>query len=328
MRQLPLVALVMLAAIDFLMLAPASTAAQTSTPPADPTPCRTYTVQPGDWVDRIASENGFSVADLLRVNPAIAAPALLIIPGQVILLPEPSDAAPRDAEARAAATGAGEPAALQATGPNGCRTYIVQPGDWVDRIAAEHDLSVQELLRANPAIQAPNFLITPGQTILLPPSAALELTPAATSRPSSPETAARIAADEAVRNAVAATQRRPRLGSLGRAAPRRTVSAHAGGPGVGRKRGATRCSSRRWRRRGAPSSGSSRPGRPRDAGATSGSADSAAGRIPRQPTRSRDRDRATGQLGASGAPSPSRLAGVADPVDAASRNCFRRLARS
>ena len=209
MRQLPLVALVMLAAIDFLMLAPASTAAQTSTPPADPTPCRTYTVQPGDWVDRIASENGFSVADLLRVNPAIAAPALLIIPGQVILLPEPSDAAPRDAEARAAATGAGEPAALQATGPNGCRTYIVQPGDWVDRIAAEHDLSVQELLRANPAIQAPNFLITPGQTILLPPSAALELTPAATSRPSSPETAARIAADEAVRNAVAATQRRP-----------------------------------------------------------------------------------------------------------------------
>lgn len=47
-----------------------------------------YIVQPGDWVARIAEENGVTVADIVRLNPEVVAPDYLIHPGQVLVLRE------------------------------------------------------------------------------------------------------------------------------------------------------------------------------------------------------------------------------------------------
>ena len=54
--------------------------------------------------------------------------------------------------------------------------YIVQAGDSLARIALLHQVSVAQILEANPEITDPN-LIEPEQTLLIPPASANELAP-------------------------------------------------------------------------------------------------------------------------------------------------------
>ena len=52
----------------------------------------TYVVQPGDWVARIADENGVTVEDIVRLNPGVTAPDYFIHSGQVLVLREVPEA--------------------------------------------------------------------------------------------------------------------------------------------------------------------------------------------------------------------------------------------
>ena len=176
MRQLRLLGLGALTAVVTLTLVTADTAAQAPAPPADQASCPTHTVRSGDWVDRIATEYGASVEDILRLNPAITAPDFLISAGDLLVLPErrlePGSAATRNVTLPTVAlpTEAVATGAETAGGPTGlapCPTYTVRAGDWVHQIATDHGVSVGDVLRLNPAITVPDLLITPGQMIVL-----------------------------------------------------------------------------------------------------------------------------------------------------------------
>ena len=103
----------------------------------------TVTVQRGDTLSKIASRCGVTVNGILRANPGITNPNL-IVPGQVIILPG-------------------------ATLPNDTNTdfYYVQRGDTLKGIAIMFHTSVDELLRLNPQISDPDLIIA-GQRIIVP----------------------------------------------------------------------------------------------------------------------------------------------------------------
>jgi LysM repeat protein len=112
--------------------------ATATTAPSGP---QQYTVKAGDWLYKIARENGVSYRDILAANPGIDPNFLK--PGQVITIP-------------AAGVGGGE----------GGKTYIVKPGDNLFRIALNNGTTYQKLSELN-AIPSP-YTVYPGQVIKLP----------------------------------------------------------------------------------------------------------------------------------------------------------------
>ena len=106
-------------------------------PPATPPPAsgKTYTVQRGDTLRKIADRLNTTVDAMLKVNPQIYNPNLIYV-GQVINLPA------------------------------GLSTYVVQYGDTLKIIAARFGTSWESLLALNPQITNAN-LIYVGQVIRL-----------------------------------------------------------------------------------------------------------------------------------------------------------------
>ncbi|GAA4058185.1 muramidase family protein [Agromyces indicus] len=102
------------------------------------------TVGDGDTVSGIAARYGLSTAEVLAKNGLSW--SSLIFPGQRLALPVggPQRTAERPDIAR----------------------HVVAPGDTIGRIAAEHGLAVDDVLRANGLNRA--SLIFPGQSIVLP----------------------------------------------------------------------------------------------------------------------------------------------------------------
>jgi LysM repeat protein len=98
---------------------------------------RSYEVQRGDSLQRIASDHGVKLDALLAANPQVRNPDV-IYPGTRLQLPD------------AAAS-----------------RYTVRPGDSLNGIAAEHGLSLKTLLAANPQLRNPD-LIHVGESIHLP----------------------------------------------------------------------------------------------------------------------------------------------------------------
>jgi len=146
------------ATVSLTSTAPASTVAATATPPpptAVPPPSTnpsTYTVQWGDWLNKIASQLGVTTQALLAANPGIN--PNLIYPGQVLNVP-----------------GAASPSATSIPTtplppPSGPTTYTVQRGDWIYAIARKYSVSVVALLAVNPGVN-PNFVF-PGQVLNIP----------------------------------------------------------------------------------------------------------------------------------------------------------------
>jgi len=116
----------------------------TNTSPALASTCGdTVTVQRGDTLSKIAVRCNVTMNGILRANPGITNPDL-IVPGQVLILPG-------------------------ATLPNDTNTdyYYVQRGDTLKGIAIKFHTSVDELLRLNPQISDPNLILT-GQRLVVP----------------------------------------------------------------------------------------------------------------------------------------------------------------
>lgn len=113
-----------------------------STPTTVPSGPRQYTVKPGDWLYKIARENGVAPRDLIAANPQIN-PNAVLLPGTVLTIP-------------AAGTGGGE----------GAKTYVVKPGDNLFRIGLNNGTTYQVLASLN-GIPAP-YIVFPGQVIKLP----------------------------------------------------------------------------------------------------------------------------------------------------------------
>ncbi|HHY36972.1 MAG TPA: LysM peptidoglycan-binding domain-containing protein [Firmicutes bacterium] len=113
--------------------------------PSPPGICRgfLYTVVSGDTIARIARRFGVRPADILRANPQIVNPDL-IFPGQIICVPFPP--------------------------PPDCRDgflYTIQRGDSLFAIARRYNLTLDDLLAANPQIVSPDVIFV-GQVICIP----------------------------------------------------------------------------------------------------------------------------------------------------------------
>ena len=100
---------------------------------------RSYEVQHGDTLQRIAAEHGVSLKDLLAANPQVRNPDV-IYPGARLQLPEAG------AQSR----------------------YAVKPGDTLQHIATDHGLTLKSLLAVNPQVHNPD-LIHVGDVLHLPP---------------------------------------------------------------------------------------------------------------------------------------------------------------
>jgi LysM repeat protein len=105
----------------------------------------TYTIKPGDNLTKIARKHGCTVTELIQENGLKS--DSVIHPGQKLKIPGSTGASP--AEPSEATAG----------------TYTIQPGDTFSSIARRHDMSVEDLMAANPDTDAK--ALRPGQKIKL-----------------------------------------------------------------------------------------------------------------------------------------------------------------
>lgn len=97
--------------------------------------CQVYTVQSGDWCDKIATSNGISLVQLQQFNPSLNCNT--IAPGDRLCLSWGSLPAPPSSQPN----------------PDGtCKTATVQPGDWCDKIATGNGITLQQLQQYNSAL--------------------------------------------------------------------------------------------------------------------------------------------------------------------------------
>jgi spore coat assembly protein SafA len=162
---------------------------------------RVYTVQPGDTLVQIAQTFGTTVDVLLRANPDLSNPSL-IIPGEQVLLPgavetlsngqtiyivDSGDNLTKIAQRFGTTVSAiladntditdanvilvGQrlnlPVSVNVIPITGSQVYTVVSGDSLSQIAAEYGVTLIDLINANPQISDPN-LIYPGQQIVIP----------------------------------------------------------------------------------------------------------------------------------------------------------------
>ncbi|MGN0829335.1 MAG: LysM peptidoglycan-binding domain-containing protein [Akkermansia sp.] len=141
-----------------------ATAAPVSPPPAarKPSPpaaaAGSYTVRAGDTLYAIARRHGCSPDALMRANAWDAAKPLRI--GQQLRIPGGGAAVTKSPSHPAPA--------LHATKPHAGRTYTVQPGDTLNRIAKRHGLTPAALMRANRISPAEAHRLRVGTILSIP----------------------------------------------------------------------------------------------------------------------------------------------------------------
>ena len=116
----------------------------------------TYVVQGGDTLASIARRFGTTVAELVRLN-SLSSPDILAV-GQTLTVPGPGGAASAPSSG---ATTTGD------TGTSGqAKSYVIQSGDTLMKIARKFGVTLQQLQAAN-KITNPDR-IYPGQVLVIP----------------------------------------------------------------------------------------------------------------------------------------------------------------
>jgi len=139
---------------EVLSIPGAGAAGDTRPDPGGAAAPRTHVVQPGESLSRIAARYGVSVADLVTAN-GITDPNRVLAGSRLRLDP----AAP-------AGVPAGVAPVVPGVAAGGGATHLVAPGQTLSGIAAEHGVSVADLVAAN-GIADPN-LIRAGQRLVVP----------------------------------------------------------------------------------------------------------------------------------------------------------------
>lgn len=135
-----------------------SPVSQVTVTPAPTPEAITYTVQKGDSLWKIARRNGCSLQTLMEANRELLKNSDRIYPNQKLIIPT-SDATPNVPLWQ-------QPAALPNSGAY--RTYKVQKGDSLWKIAHENGCSLEELIILNNISADRVKLIYPGWELLIP----------------------------------------------------------------------------------------------------------------------------------------------------------------
>ncbi|OQA27866.1 MAG: Muramidase-2 precursor [Verrucomicrobia bacterium ADurb.Bin345] len=136
-----------------------------------PTDGKSYTIQKGDSLSKIANRLGVSSRELAELNN-IKDPNRIRV-GQVLALPDYAKA-PAAAAQKVERPAAPAPRAVV---PAGGSTYTVQPGDSLSKIAVKHGVRVSELREAN-KLSGDKILVN--QKLVIPGASAAPAKPVAT----------------------------------------------------------------------------------------------------------------------------------------------------
>jgi peptidoglycan endopeptidase LytE len=128
----------------------------------------TYVVIRNDSLSRIASRINVPINDLLAVNGFVR--SSVIVPGQVIKLPDTASNAPANQTSAASVASSSVSASATSSSVAG-PTYVVQRNDSLSLIASKTKVSLSALLSANKFTRT--SVIVPGQVIKLPASASV-----------------------------------------------------------------------------------------------------------------------------------------------------------
>lgn len=133
----------------------------------------TYVVRKGDYLNKVAAEHHVSVADIKTWNQLSTS---TIIPGQRLklynpALPDSTQGEKAANEKTATVKTAGERAVAAAEKETPAArpvTYVVKKGDYLNKIAAEHAVSVEQIRNWN---QMKNTTVVLGQKLIIYPAA-------------------------------------------------------------------------------------------------------------------------------------------------------------
>ena len=122
----------------------------------------TYVVQPGDYLYRIATDNGVDLDDLRAANPDLVGDAPILQPGQELNLPcetpQPEAVQPPPED----------PTAVPPAVMEGGQVYTVRSGDTLYSISREFGVTIDDIARANNMADADVLDI--GQQLIIPPA--------------------------------------------------------------------------------------------------------------------------------------------------------------
>jgi len=133
----------------------------------------TYTVQPGDYLSKLAGQWGVSWREIADLN-GIAYP-YMIYAGQVLKIPGRGLTPTPTPQISLTPTQTPQPTPAQTPAEE---TYVVRPGDYLTKLASQWGLNWQDLAAYN-NIQYP-YYIYPGQVLKIPGSATTPMPPSAT----------------------------------------------------------------------------------------------------------------------------------------------------
>jgi LysM repeat protein len=122
-----------------------------------------YTVQPGDWIFKIAREFNVdpqAIIDLNNLtNPSSLSPGTVLkIPSSSVVEP-PTDATPDTTPVATAVATDGTPT-------SGTTVHVVQPGEWIWQIARLYGVDPQAIIDANNLVNPSS--ISPGDELIIP----------------------------------------------------------------------------------------------------------------------------------------------------------------
>ncbi|MEJ2013135.1 MAG: LysM peptidoglycan-binding domain-containing protein [Anaerolineales bacterium] len=138
---------------------PTTAAAETAAPTATAIPDQIeYTVQPGDWIFKIARQFGVDPQEIIDLNE-LTNPASLEV-GTVLKIP--GAAVEPTSEPAPLVTTTGTPGTAVPSGT----VHIVQPGEWIWQIARLYGVDPQAIIDLN-QLTSP-ATIYPGQELLIP----------------------------------------------------------------------------------------------------------------------------------------------------------------
>lgn len=125
-----------------------------------------YTVQPGDWIFKIARDFNVDPQEIIDLNN-LSNPASLS-PGMVLKIPvQGATAEPEDTpEAEGAPTTAVTPGAATSTPVSSTTIHIVKPGEWIWQIARIYGVDPQAIIDANNLTNPSS--ISPGDELIIP----------------------------------------------------------------------------------------------------------------------------------------------------------------